>query len=182
MHSVEQVFCPGQCTVSWPSFYLMARPSGSVSLGSWTSQSSVPCTKGSVDHPSAHCGVILHASTKIHQHPSDFGILHSELSKNTISESLLAAATRFSLETLVLVAPQKADVLASMMGWQHFATGQLVTELLFVRERENVDEIAQRIRRERAAHKFLLDVSVSFVASPLHLAKIKLFALTVDAD
>ena len=98
--------------MSWPSFYLMARPSESVSLVSWNSHNGLFRVKGSVDHPWAHCGVILHASTSIHQHPSDFGIIHSELSKNTISESLLATATRFSLESLFLVAPQKA-----LMRW-----------------------------------------------------------------
>ena len=56
---------------------------------------SVSCAKCSVAHLWAHGGVILHTFTCIRQHLSDFEIVHSELSKDTISESLLAAANRF---------------------------------------------------------------------------------------
>ena len=60
-------------------------------------------------------------------------------------------------------ASEGADALAPRIGWQSFATGQLVMEPLLVREQEIVDEIAQRIHRERTAHEFLPDVSVPLV-------------------
>ena len=73
-------------------------------------QLSVPCTEGSVDQPWAHCGVILHEFICIHQHPSDFGIVHSELSKRCAARNAHCGSS--CTERLGPVALQKA-----LMRW-----------------------------------------------------------------